>query len=120
MGPDFFIFSMYNVNQLQEALGRIFGERPPRKALTVQKICSVLADYYDCQPENIAIAELKAALRELPFAVPQTKLRGSGHVNWFFVKRDREAAAPAERPVKKTRRYKDKPLAKSQKLKGSK
>ncbi len=111
---------MYNVNQLQEALGRIFGERPPRKALTIQKISFVVADFYGCSTEDFTISELKAALRELPFAVPQTKLRGSDHVNWFFVKRDREAAAPAERSVKKTRRYKDKPLADSQKLKGSK
>ncbi len=89
------------------------------QALTIQKICLVVADFYGCSTEDFAIFELKTALRELPFAVPQTKLRGSDHVNWFFVKQNREPAATPKSPVNKTRRYIDKPLAKSQKLKGS-
>lgn len=109
---------MYTTPELKDALVRIFSARPPRKALTIQKISFVVADFYGCSTEDFAISELKAALRELPFAVPQTKLRGSDHVNWFLVKQNREPAAMPKSPAKKTRRYKDKPLAKSQKLKG--
>ncbi len=111
---------MYTILDLKDALFRIFAERPPKKALTVQKICLVLADFYDCQPENISISELKAALRELTFAVPQSKLRGSDHVNWFFIKHPKATTVPVEKSAKITRRYHDKPLIQSQRLKVSK
>jgi hypothetical protein len=114
---------MITIEQLQKAINAIFGERPPNKALSSSKVREFVADYLNIQDTDISMEDLKAALRNTPFARPKAMLRGSSRLSWYFVGQPKtESVQPSSMPQKPVRkrkitREKENPLAESQRLK---
>jgi chromosomal replication initiation ATPase DnaA len=114
---------MITIEKLKEAINAIFAERPPNKELSSCKVREFVADYLNAQEADILMEDLKAALRDTPFARPRAMLRGSSRLSWYFVgQQTTTPAQPSSVPPKVARskqppRSKEKPLSESQRLK---
>ncbi len=113
---------MITIEKLKEAINAIFAERPPNKELSSCKVREFVADYLNAQEADILMEDLKAALRDTPFARPRAMLRGSSRLSWYFVGQQTTPTQPSSVPPKKAPnneppRGKEKPLSKSQRLK---
>jgi hypothetical protein len=110
---------MITIEQLKEAIIALFAERPPNKELPTSKVREFVADYLNVQEADIPMEDLKAALRDTPFARPRVMMRGSSRLSWYFVSQPKtnpsQLSAMPGKPVRnrKTFHSKKKPLAES-------
>ncbi len=112
---------MITIEKLKGAIEALFADRPPNKELSSCKVREFVADYLNAREADIPMEELKAALRDTPFARPRPMLRGSSLLSWYFVARSTPAqSAPIPRQPTRSRKPpcgKERPLLQSQRLK---
>jgi hypothetical protein len=98
------------------ALHDLFSASIPRRPLPLSKVKAVVALYLNLQPANISDGIMIEALRGYPFVSPYVRTRGEANIDWTFT-----LPVPTDnnRGIKKrkTRQYKDKPVADSLHLK---
>lgn len=119
---------MVTVEELQDAINRLYAAEPPKKQLTLDMIRQVIAVYLCLPVDKIGEMDLKTALRKTDFALPRPKLRTKPgrepQIDWVFVKKVLPTKASAGTSIvsndskkPKQRKFRDKPLTESLRIK---